>query len=82
MRRTARPTVASQGSSAQVAQAYGLLGASVRFRAGARLRPSAALSAGALRTSVEGRADPPSQGRADDRWSFLADAAVGLVPGA
>jgi hypothetical protein len=72
-----RPNVDSQAGSAQVAQSYGLLGASVRFRAGARLRPSVALSAGALRTSVEGRADAPNQSQTVDHWSFLADAAAG-----
>jgi hypothetical protein len=72
-----RPTVEGQGGSAQVAQAYGLLGASFRFRPGARLRPFATLSAGALHTSVDGLADAPNQGHATDRWSFLADAAVG-----
>jgi len=72
-----RPTVESQGGSAQVAQAYGLLGGSVRFRTDARLRPFVALSAGALHTSVEGRADAPNEGRVVDRWSFVADAGVG-----
>jgi len=72
-----RPTVANNEGSAQVAQAYGLLGGSVRFRADARLRPFAALAAGALRTSVEGRADTPNQGRAVEQWSFLVDAGVG-----
>ena len=72
-----RPTVANAEGSAQVAQAYGLLGGSVRFRADARLRPFAALAAGALRTSVEGRADNPNQGRAVEQWSFLVDAGVG-----
>jgi hypothetical protein len=72
-----RPTVESQGGSAQVAQAYGVLGGSVRFRADARLRPFVALSAGALHTSVEGRADAPNEGRVVDRWSFVADAGVG-----
>lgn len=72
-----RATVEGQGGSAQVAQAYGLLGGCVRFRAAARLRPFAALSAGILHTSVEGLADAPNQGHAADRWSFLADAGVG-----
>ena len=72
-----RPTVESQAGSAQVAQAYGLLGASVRFRPGARLRPFAALAAGILHTSVDGLADAPNQGHATGRWSFLADAGVG-----
>lgn len=72
-----RPTVANAAGSAQVAQAYGLLGGSVRFRGDARLRPFAALAAGALRTSVEGRADAPNLGRAIEQWSFLVEAGVG-----
>jgi hypothetical protein len=72
-----RPTVASKAGSAQVAQAYGLVGGSVRFRTGARVRPFAALAAGALRTSVEGRADAPNQGRVVDQWSFLVDVGLG-----
>ena len=72
-----RSTVEGLAGSAQVAQAYGLLGGSFRFRAGARLRPFATLSAGVLRTSVEGRADAPNEGRVLDQWSFLADVGLG-----
>ena len=72
-----RSVVESQGGSAQVAQGYGLLGGSFRFRSGRRLRPFAALSAGVLHTSVEGRADAPNQGRVVDQWSLLLDAGVG-----
>ena len=72
-----RPTVASEAGSAQVAQAYGLIGGSVRFRTGERVRPFAALSAGALHTTVEGRADAPNQGRVVDQWSFLVDVGLG-----
>ena len=43
-------------------------------RAGASLR---ALSAGALHTTVEGRADAPNQGRVVDQWSFLVDVGLG-----
>jgi hypothetical protein len=74
-----RPSVADQTGSAQVAQGYGLLGGSVRFRAGARVRPFAVLSAGVLRTAVEGRADAPNQGRSVGQWSFLADAGLGAL---
>jgi len=72
-----RPTVSSAAGSAQVAQAYGLIGGGVRFRAGARVRPFVGLSVGALHTSVEGRADAPNQGRIVDQWSFLVEAGVG-----
>jgi len=75
-----RATVDSAAGSAQVAQAYGLLGGSVRFRAGGRLRPFIALSAGALHTSVEGRATAPdTQGRVVDQWSLLLDAGAGAA---
>jgi len=74
-----RGTVEKQEGSAQVAQAYGLIGGSVRFRTGARLRPFAALSAGALHTSVEGRANLPNASRVLDQWSFLVDAGVGSL---
>ena len=74
-----RPTVDSQAGSAQVAQAYGLLGGSLRFRAGARLRPFAALSGGVLHTAVEGRADAPNQGHGVAQWSLLVDAGLGAT---
>jgi hypothetical protein len=72
-----RATVQSKTSSAQVAQGYGVLGACFRPSPGQRLRPFAVLSAGVLHTSVEGRADPPSQGRSADQWSFLLDGGLG-----
>jgi hypothetical protein len=72
-----RPTVQSGTSSAQVAQEYGVLGASYWTRGGQRLHPFVALSAGALHTSVEGRADTANQGRHADQWSFLLDGGLG-----
>jgi hypothetical protein len=72
-----RPTVANAVGSAQVAQAYGILGGGYRLRVGRQIRPFLALSAGALHTSVEGRADPPNQGRYADQWSLLADGELG-----
>jgi hypothetical protein len=72
-----RPTVESQGESAQVAQEYLVLGAGYRFRVGKPLRPFVSLAAGALRTSVDGRADAPNVGRHDQQWSFLLDGAAG-----
>ena len=72
-----RATVENQDGSVQVAQAYGLIGGSFRFRAEKRVRPFAALSAGALRTSVEGRANLPNESHGPGRWSFLVDAGAG-----
>ena len=74
-----RPAVERATDSAQVAQAYGLLGASFRLRPAARVRPFAAVSAGVLRTAVEGRADAPNQGQAAEQWSFLVDAGLGAL---
>ena len=74
-----RPTVATSTGSAQVAQAYGLVGGCYRFRPGERLRPFLGLSAGVLYTSVEGQASSPDlgQGRSVDQWSFLLDGSFG-----
>jgi hypothetical protein len=72
-----RPTVETAIGSARVAQAYALLGAGYRFRADKRFMPFVSLSAGALHTSVEGRADWPLQGRHEDQWSMLLDGELG-----
>ena len=74
-----RPAVEGPAGSAQVSQAFGLLGASFRFRPEARVRPFAAFSAGVLRTAVEGRADAPNQSHAVEQWSFLVDAGLGAL---
>lgn len=71
------PTVANTAGSARVSQQYGVLGGCYRFRAGHGLRPSITLSAGVLRTSVEGQADSPKQGHPAERWSFLLDGSLG-----
>jgi hypothetical protein len=74
-----RPSVESPAGSAQVAQAYGLLGGSFRFRASTLVHPFAELSAGVLHTSVEGRAAAPNQSRTADQWSFVGDAGIGTL---
>jgi hypothetical protein len=73
-----RPTVATTAGNARVAQQYGVLGGSYRFRSDQRLRPFFAISAGVLRTSVEGQADSPKQGHNAVKWSFLAEGSLGL----
>jgi hypothetical protein len=73
-----RPTVATTAGNARVAQQYGVLGGCYRFRSDQWLRPFFALSAGALRTSVEGQADSPKQGHSVDQWSFLLDGSLGV----
>jgi hypothetical protein len=72
-----RPSVESQAGSAEIAQAYGLLGGSFRYRAGMYVHPFMEMSAGVLFTSVDGRADAPNRSRAADQWSFLFDAGIG-----
>jgi hypothetical protein len=73
-----RPTVENSLGSAQVSQEFVTLAGSFRFRAGRRLRPFVSLGAGALHTSVEGRAAAAvNQGRDDGAWSFLVDAGFG-----
>jgi hypothetical protein len=72
-----RPTVATTTGNARVAQQYGVLGGYYRFRSEQRLRPFLALSAGVLRSSVEGRADSPKQGHLARQWSFLLDGSLG-----
>ena len=72
-----RASVRATDSSAQVSQAFALLGAAYRFRAGKPLQPFIALSGGALHTSVEGQADWPLQGRHASQWSFLLDGGLG-----
>jgi hypothetical protein len=72
-----RPTVATTAGNARVAQQYGIFGASYRFHLSQGLSPFVALSAGALRTSVQGEADAPRQGHGATQWSFLVDTSVG-----
>ncbi len=72
-----RATVATTAGNARVAQEYGVLGGCYRFRSERRVRPFIALSAGLLRTSVEGQAELPNQGHSVDQWSFLMDGSFG-----
>jgi hypothetical protein len=73
-----RPTVTKVESRARVAQQYGVLRACYRFRPDQRLHPILALSAGALRTSVEGQTDSPKQAHTADQWSLLLDGSLGV----
>ncbi len=72
-----RPTVATTAGNARIGQQYGLLGACYRFRSERRLWPFFSVSAGVLRTSVEGQADVPKQGHSVTQWSFLMDGSLG-----
>jgi len=76
------PSVENATGSAQISQQFGVLGACFRSRAGRGLRPFATLSAGALHTSVVGRANVANQmlqSRHDEAWSFLLDASLGTA---
>jgi hypothetical protein len=72
-----RPTVAAAGGRARVAQQYGTLAASYRFRSRERLWPFVTFAAGGMHTSVEGQADAVSDGRTVEQWSFLLDGSLG-----
>lgn len=73
-----RPTVENREGRAQISEAHGTLGVYYAFDAGHMFRPFAVLSAGVLRTAVEGRTDlPQNEGRRAHTWSFLLDGGVG-----
>lgn len=71
------PTLATTAGNTRITQQYGLVGARYRFHADRRLQPFFAASAGFLRTSFDGQANPPKLGHALDQWSFLLDGGVG-----
>lgn len=73
-----RSTVATTNGKASVSQQYGIFGGSYRFLSNQGLSPFLALSAGALRTSVQGEATVPNQGHDVTEWSFLLDTSVGV----
>jgi len=72
-----RPTVASTAGTARVSEQYGIIGSAYRFWADSDFSPVVALSAGALRTSVQGFANAPMQGHSTTQWSFLLDGSAG-----
>jgi len=79
-----RPTLNGQTGSARVAQQFALLGVGIGAPSTRRIRPYAALSAGVLRTAIDGQADAPSEPHAVTPWSFLMEGSVGArvnVPG-
>lgn len=74
-----RASVERSVGDAQVSQEFVALGAAYRFRADRQLRPLVTLSAGALRTSVDGSARSPNQGHTTNQWSFLIEAGLGAA---
>ena len=72
-----RPTISTTAGRVRVAQQYGVLGAGYWARSERPWWPVITLSAGALRTEVEGQADLPRQGHTTEEWSFLLDGGLG-----
>jgi hypothetical protein len=72
-----RPSVAAATGSARVAQQYAVVGAGYRGGGARVLDPLFALSAGVLRTAVDGAADAPADAHFVERWSFLLDGSLG-----
>jgi len=62
----------------RVAQQFGLLGLCACHAASAGLQPMAGLSAGFLRTAVEGEASAPDVAHRAQSWSFLLEASAGV----
>ena len=72
-----RPEVSNPSGHARIAEQYALGGVCLCGPSVRRLRPTFALSAGVLHTSVEGRADSPAEGHSVGQWSFLLQASLG-----
>ncbi|MFO7180637.1 MAG: hypothetical protein DIU78_018195 [Pseudomonadota bacterium] len=72
-----RPTLENDRGSASVAQSYGLLGLCYCPPSSAGISPFLSLAGGALRTALEGRANPPYQGHTTTEWSFLFEVGAG-----
>ena len=72
-----RPTVTSAAGSARVAQQYAVLGGCTCARSARLFHPAVALSAGVLRTAIDGQADAPADAHFVERWSFLLEGSVG-----
>jgi len=72
-----RPEVANSSGSARIAEQYALAGVCTCGPSPRRLRPTVALLAGVLHTSVDGRGEAPAEGHAVAQWSLLVQASVG-----
>ena len=72
-----RPTVMTSAGGARVAQQYGLLGGCYCAPASRAIALYVALSAGVLRTAMDGQAEAPALAHSVARWSFLVDAGLG-----
>lgn len=72
-----RPTLETADGSTRVAQQYGILGLCYCPSSDSGLRPILSLSAGALRTTLDGQADAPHVGHSVEQWSFLVEGSLG-----
>jgi hypothetical protein len=72
-----RPSVGNEAGSVSIAQNYGLLGLRYTTPSDGWLAAFLTLSAGALRTTLEGSADAPEQGHRVQQWSFLTEGSLG-----
>jgi hypothetical protein len=72
-----RPTVTAAAGSARVAQQHALVGGCICGDSARALQPTVGLSAGVLRTAIDGQADVPANAHFVERWSFLLEASVG-----
>lgn len=74
------PSVATPAGDASIDQHHGAAGACLRLRSRRRVRPFVGLAAGALRTSIRGRAALPSgEGHDEVHWSLLAEGNAGVA---
>jgi len=72
-----RPSVGTEAGSVSIAQEYGLVGLRYATPSEAWLAAFFTLSAGTLRTTLEGSADPPERGHHIEQWAFLTEGSVG-----
>jgi hypothetical protein len=69
--------VTTTNGTARIAQQYGMLGGCICAPPARPIGLTVALSAGALRTTIDGQADAPAQGHFIERWSLVLDGSVG-----
>jgi hypothetical protein len=72
-----RPTITTATGSARVAQQYAVLGGCYCLPSARALGPMIAVSAGVLRTAIDGQADAPANAHFVERWSFLLEGSLG-----
>ena len=72
-----RPTLETARGRARVDQAYGLAGICYCSPAERGATVVLSVSAGALRTALEGQATAPAQGHSVEHWSLLLEASTG-----